>query len=51
MAADERFIPLWVERYVAALPPSHPLTLKERLRASPNAQRPTPWQGQKKVTR
>ena len=30
----EHFIPLWVERYVAALPPSHPLTLKERLRAS-----------------
>ena len=34
MAADERFIPLWVERYVAALPPSHPLTLKDRLRTS-----------------
>ena len=34
MAADEHFIPLWVERYVAALPPSHPLTLKERLRTS-----------------
>jgi DNA-binding transcriptional LysR family regulator len=34
IAADEHFIPLWVERYVAALPPSHPLTLKERLRAS-----------------
>lgn len=34
MAADERFIPLWVERYVAALPPSHPLALKERLRTS-----------------
>jgi len=32
--ADERFIPLWVERYVAALPPSHPLTLKDRLRTS-----------------
>jgi DNA-binding transcriptional LysR family regulator len=30
----EHFVPLWVERYVAALPPSHPLTLKERLRAS-----------------
>jgi len=30
----EHFIPLWVERYVAALPPSHPLTLKERLRTS-----------------
>jgi DNA-binding transcriptional LysR family regulator len=29
---DEHFIPLWVERYVAALPPAHPLTLKERLR-------------------
>jgi DNA-binding transcriptional LysR family regulator len=32
--ADEHFIPLWVERYVAALPPSHPLTLKQRLRTS-----------------
>lgn len=32
--ADEHFIPLWVDRYVAALPPSHPLTLKERLRTS-----------------
>ena len=32
--ADERFIPLWIERYVAALPPSHPLTLKDRLRTS-----------------
>src|SRR3954465_6829409 len=32
--ADEHFIPLWVERYVAALPPSHPLALKERLRTS-----------------
>jgi DNA-binding transcriptional LysR family regulator len=32
--ADEHFIPLWVERYVAALPPSHPLTLKEKLRTS-----------------
>lgn len=31
---DEHFIPLWVERYVAALPPSHPLTLKDRLRTS-----------------
>jgi DNA-binding transcriptional LysR family regulator len=30
----EHFVPLWVERYVAALPPSHPLTLKDRLRAS-----------------
>jgi DNA-binding transcriptional LysR family regulator len=32
--ADEHFIPLWTERYVAALPPSHPLTLKERLKTS-----------------
>jgi DNA-binding transcriptional LysR family regulator len=32
--ADEHFVPLWVDRYVAALPPSHPLTLKERLRIS-----------------
>ena len=34
LRADEHFIPLWVERYVAALPPSHPLTLKERLRTA-----------------
>jgi DNA-binding transcriptional LysR family regulator len=34
IGADEHFIPLWVERYVAALPPSHPLTLKEKLRTS-----------------
>src|SRR4051794_14346549 len=34
LEADEHFIPLWVERYVAALPPSHPLTLKDRLRTS-----------------
>ncbi len=33
MRADEHFVPLWVERYVAALP-SHPLTLKERLRTA-----------------
>ena len=32
--ADEHFIPLWTERYVAALPPSHPLTLKDRLKTS-----------------
>jgi DNA-binding transcriptional LysR family regulator len=32
--ADEHFIPLWTDRYVAALPPSHPLTFKERLRTS-----------------
>ncbi len=31
---DEHFIPLWTDRYVAALPPSHPLTLKDRLRTS-----------------
>jgi DNA-binding transcriptional LysR family regulator len=30
--ADEHFLMLWSERYVVALPPSHPLTLKERLR-------------------
>jgi len=30
----ENFIPLWNERYVAALPPSHPLTLKETLRTT-----------------
>src|SRR6266700_3766237 len=34
LRADERFVPLWVERYVAALPPAHPLTLKDRLRTS-----------------
>ena len=28
LRADEHFVPLWVERYVAALPPSHPLALK-----------------------
>lgn len=32
--SDEHFVPLWVERYVAALPPSHPLTLNERLRTA-----------------
>jgi DNA-binding transcriptional LysR family regulator len=32
--ADEHFIPLWVDHYVAALPPSHPLALKSRLRTS-----------------
>ena len=31
---DEHFVTLWSERYVAALPPSHPLTLKDRLRVS-----------------
>src|SRR3954454_20161162 len=34
LKASEHFVPLWVERYVAALPPSHPLTLKDRLRTS-----------------
>jgi DNA-binding transcriptional LysR family regulator len=32
--ADEHFIPLWTDRYVAALPSSHPLVLKDRLRTS-----------------
>ena len=32
--ADEHFVALWSERYVAALPPSHPLTLKEKLRTA-----------------
>jgi DNA-binding transcriptional LysR family regulator len=32
--AEEHFIPLWIDHYVAALPPSHPLTLKDRLRTS-----------------
>jgi len=31
---DEQFVALWSERYVAALPPSHPLTLKETLRTA-----------------
>ena len=31
---DEQFVPLWVDRYVAALPPSHPLTIKDRLRTT-----------------
>ncbi|UGA45551.1 LysR family transcriptional regulator [Bradyrhizobium quebecense] len=34
IGAGEHFIPLWSERYVAALPPSHPLTLKETLRTT-----------------
>ncbi|MEH2492589.1 LysR family transcriptional regulator [Bradyrhizobium sp. AZCC 2230] len=37
---DEHFVTLWSERYVAALPPSHPLTLKERLRAADLAEFP-----------
>ncbi|MDN3272893.1 LysR family transcriptional regulator [Frankia sp. RB7] len=37
---DEHFVPLWSERYVAALPPSHPLTLKDRLRAADLAEYP-----------
>jgi DNA-binding transcriptional LysR family regulator len=31
---EEHFVPLWSERYVAALPPSHPLTLKDKLRTA-----------------
>jgi DNA-binding transcriptional LysR family regulator len=34
LRADEHFVPLWSERYVAALPPSHPLTLKDKLRTT-----------------
>lgn len=34
IGASEHFIPLWSERYVAALPPSHPLALKETLRTT-----------------
>ncbi|WP_441234914.1 LysR family transcriptional regulator [Bradyrhizobium sp. 930_D9_N1_4] len=34
LRADEHFVALWSERYVAALPPSHPLALKEKLRAA-----------------
>jgi DNA-binding transcriptional LysR family regulator len=37
---DEHFVPPWSERYVAVLPPSHPLTLKERLRAADLAEFP-----------
>jgi DNA-binding transcriptional LysR family regulator len=32
--ANEHFVPLWTDRYVAALPSSHPLVLKDRLRTS-----------------
>jgi DNA-binding transcriptional LysR family regulator len=32
--ADEHFVPLWTDHYVAALPPSHPLTFKDRLSTS-----------------
>jgi DNA-binding transcriptional LysR family regulator len=32
--ADEHFVSLWTDRYVAALPPSHPLTLKDKLLVS-----------------
>jgi DNA-binding transcriptional LysR family regulator len=34
LRSDEHFVALWSERYVAALPPSHPLTLKEKLRTA-----------------
>ncbi|WP_426424741.1 LysR family transcriptional regulator [Bradyrhizobium genosp. A] len=37
---DEHFVLLWSERYVAALPPSHPLTLKDKLRAADLADAP-----------
>jgi DNA-binding transcriptional LysR family regulator len=37
---DEHFVALWSERYVAALPPSHPLTLKDRLHAADLAEFP-----------
>jgi DNA-binding transcriptional LysR family regulator len=29
--ADEHFVPLWTDHYVAGLPPSHPLTFQDRL--------------------
>jgi DNA-binding transcriptional LysR family regulator len=32
--ADEHFVPMWTDHYVAALPPSHPLTLRDRLATS-----------------
>ncbi len=31
---NETFLPIWSERYVVALPSTHPLTLKEKLRAA-----------------
>jgi DNA-binding transcriptional LysR family regulator len=34
LSRDEHFVPLWSERYVAALPSSHPLTLKHKLRTA-----------------
>ena len=34
LKTSEHFVPLWTERYVAALPPAHPLTLRDRLRPS-----------------
>lgn len=34
LRSDEHFVALWSERYVAALPPSHPLALKDKLRAA-----------------
>lgn len=37
---DEHFVPLWSERYVAALPPSHPLMLKDKLRTADLAEFP-----------
>lgn len=40
LRADEHFVALWSERYVAALPPSHPLTLKGRLRTADLADAP-----------
>jgi DNA-binding transcriptional LysR family regulator len=40
LRADEHFVALWSERYVAALPPSHPLALKEKLRTADLARVP-----------
>lgn len=34
LKSNENFVPLWTERYVVALPPSHALALKPRLRAA-----------------
>jgi DNA-binding transcriptional LysR family regulator len=34
LARRESFVPLWTERYVVALPPSHELVLRDRLRAA-----------------
>jgi DNA-binding transcriptional LysR family regulator len=34
LADGEQFVPLWVERYVVALPPRHPLAARDMLRGA-----------------